>query len=114
MFVKIPKLSCAAILVGIVAGAAFAQEFRGTIAGTVTDPSGAVVGGAKIEARSIETNTVERTTTNGSGSYVLPFLAIGHYDISAAAPGFKSGVQKNIELRVTDRVQLDFKMEVGA
>src|SRR5215472_12385290 len=104
----------AAVLAGLTSITAFSQEFRGTITGTVTDSSGAVVADANIEAQNIETNSVERTKTNSSGLYVLPFLAIGHYNISASATGFKKGVRNNIELRVSDRVQLDFKMELGA
>ena len=90
------------------------QEFRGTLTGTVTDTQGAVVAGASIEARNVETNTALKTTTNPSGVYVLPFLTIGHYNVSASAPGFKRAVRNDIELRVTDRVQIDFTMEVGA
>jgi hypothetical protein len=44
----------------------------------------------------------------------LPFLAIGHYNVSAASTGFKGAIQNNIELRVTDHVQVDFKLEMGA
>jgi hypothetical protein len=111
---KIGKFLAAAVLAGLFAAVSLAQEFRGTITGTVTDPSGAVVAGAKVEARNIDTNTVATTTTNSSGSYVLPFLAIGHYNITASSMGFKNAVQNNVELRVTDRIQVDFKMEVGA
>jgi hypothetical protein len=91
-----------------------AQEFRGTITGTVTDTTGSLVANANIEARNVDTNIIVRTTTNASGQYVLPFLAIGHYTVSAVAPGFKKGVQDNVELRVSDRIQVDFKLEVGA
>lgn len=102
------------VLVALSAAVALGQEFRGTITGTVTDAQGASVGGAKIEARSLETNTTVTTTTNTTGEYVLPFLAIGHYNVSASAQGFKLSVRDNIELRVGDRVQVDFSLEVGA
>ena len=71
----------AVVIIALCASAASAQEFRGAITGTVTDTTGAAVAGANIEARDIDTNTVVKTTTNTSGSYVLPFLDIGHYSI---------------------------------
>ena len=108
------RLAQAAVLAGLISITAFAQEFRGSITGAVTDSSGAVVADANIEAQNIDTNSVERTRTNSSGLYVLPFLAIGHYNLSASATGFKKAVRNNIELRVSDRVQVDFKMEIGA
>lgn len=45
---------------------------------------------------------------------MLSFLAIGHYKITASQTGFKNSVQNDVELRVTDRIEVDFKMEVGA
>jgi hypothetical protein len=105
-----PRCVAFVLLVGCASG----QEFRGTVTGTVTDSQGAVMAGANIEARNLETDTVARTTTNSSGAYVLPFLGIGHYSVSASVAGFKKSMQSNIELRVTDRVQVDFKMEIGA
>ncbi len=94
--------------------ALYAQEFRATITGTVTDVAGAAVPGATVQARNLETNVAQTVTTSTSGSYVFPFLALGHYDVTATAAGFKREVKNNIELRVADRVQLDFKMELGA
>ncbi len=90
------------------------QEFRGTFTGTITDAAGGVIPGAKVDVRNTETNVSESATTNESGVYVLPFLTIGHYDITASAQGFKQAVKKGVDLRVGDRVQLDFKMELGA
>jgi hypothetical protein len=90
-----------------------AQENRATIVGTITDANGAVIPNATFNATNIETNRVTTTTSNEAGIYTLPFLPVGKYRISISASGLKSIVQDGIELRVGDRIQLDFKMEVG-
>ena len=56
---------------------AFAQEFRGTISGTVTDPSGAVVPGASIEIVETQTGTINRTTSDAAGQYVAAVPSTG-------------------------------------
>lgn len=91
-----------------------AQENRATVIGSVTDPQGGVIPNATIKATNIETNSATSTTSNDSGLYSLPFLPIGRYRISVTASGMKTYVRDNIELRVGDRTQLDFQMEVGA
>jgi hypothetical protein len=103
-------LAATALLAAVV----LAQENRATIVGTVTDPQGGVIPNATVKATNIETNAVTTTTSNESGLYTLPFLPIGRYQISVTASGLKTSVRDNIELRVGDRTQLDFKMEVGA
>ncbi|HEY9230732.1 MAG TPA: carboxypeptidase-like regulatory domain-containing protein, partial [Blastocatellia bacterium] len=56
------------------AGAAFAQTDRGNITGTVTDPSGAVVSGAKVTATNLDTNEVRETNTTDEGNFTLTEL----------------------------------------
>jgi Carboxypeptidase regulatory-like domain/TonB dependent receptor len=90
-----------------------AQENRATIVGTITDASGAAIPNATINATGIETNRVTTTTSNEVGLYTLPFLPVGKYRLSVSASGLKNIVQDGIELRVGDRIQLDFRMEVG-
>ncbi|MFN7928993.1 MAG: carboxypeptidase regulatory-like domain-containing protein [Blastocatellia bacterium] len=91
-----------------------AQENRATIIGTVTDPQGGVIPNATIKATHTDTNAVTTTTSNESGVYSLPFLPVGRYQITVTASGLKTSVRENLDLRVGDRMQLDFKMEVGA
>src|SRR5262245_29151560 len=93
---------------------AAAQENRATIVGTVTDPQGNALPNATIKATNTETNAATSTTSNESGLYTLPFLPVGKYQISVSANGLKTVVRDRIELRVGDRIQLDFSMEVGA
>jgi len=61
-----------------------AQTFRGTILGTVTDPSGAVVAGAKVTVKNTGTGLERATETSGDGSYSLPELPIGAYNVTVS------------------------------
>ncbi|HEY8460269.1 MAG TPA: TonB-dependent receptor [Blastocatellia bacterium] len=90
-----------------------AQENRATIIGTVTDPHGNALPNATIKATNIDTNTTTATTSNESGIYTLPFLPVGKYRITVSANGLKTMARDGVELRVGDRIQLDFSMEVG-
>jgi len=85
-----------------------------TVVGTVTDPSGGVVASVTITITSASTGAVKTFTTNESGQYVAPDLAIGHYSIKANAVGFKVVEQKDVTLTVGDRLRIDFQMAVGA
>src|ERR1700722_18730726 len=76
---------CVAVLVILatlfVVQHASAQEFRGTISGTVTDPSGAVVKGARVTITEVSTGSVNTTQSDNAGQYVVPFLQPGDYQI---------------------------------
>jgi hypothetical protein len=108
-------LFCAAVFFGasLLAPPALAQEARGTITGIVTDPTGAVLVGATVEARHVQTNEVAQTIANTSGVYTLPFLRPGIYEISATAAGFKKAIREKVELRVGDRLEINIPMEIG-
>ena len=92
----------------------YGQEFRATVAGTVTDAQGAVVPGAQVEIRNLETNVAVSTVTNESGSYVAPFVPPGRYSVGVSRDGFRRAVRDSVELRVGDRLRIDFQLEVGA
>ena len=64
-------------------------QATGTIGETVTDPTGAVIPGAKITAKRIETGVSQSTVTGGSGTYTIPNLVVGTYDVTAEGGGFK-------------------------
>jgi hypothetical protein len=91
-----------------------AQEFRSTMSGRVTDPTGAVVAGAKVTATETETGTNSATTSSAEGSYTLPFLTPGQYRIIVEAPGFKKYQQDQIQIGTNQRVALDVKLELGS
>src|SRR5574340_157374 len=90
-----------------------AQEIRAGLFGTVTDQQGAVMPGVAVEARNLQTNVAEKTSTNDAGAYAFPVLPVGRYAVAASMASFKTAVRENLELRVGDRVQLDFRMELG-
>jgi hypothetical protein len=81
--------------------------------GTVTDPTGAVVSGASIVVVNADQAIVaRRLTTSRTGEYVVPLLPIGHYEISAVAPGFKTSLETGIELNVNDRRVVNLILQV--
>jgi protocatechuate 3,4-dioxygenase beta subunit len=67
----------------------YGQDSRGTIAGFVTDASGAPLAGAKVSAIQRNTNQATDTVTDHEGYYTLPFLQPSEYDVEASADGFK-------------------------
>jgi hypothetical protein len=103
----------AVLLLSVVALSFTAKAQDATIVGTITDPSGAAVPNVKVSATSIETGLVSTAVTSDSGTYVLPELRIGHYDIKAEASGFKVAEQKGLVLQVGDRTRIDFQMQLG-
>jgi hypothetical protein len=89
------------------------QEFRGTITGNVNDPNGAVVPGATVIVKNIETNVATTIRTNDDGSYTVPLLLPGKYSVSVTGDGFKTSIRENIEVKVDDRLTVDFTLEIG-
>src|SRR5579883_2931686 len=93
--------------------AAQAQESRGTITGTVTDPTGASIPGAKITGTEVRTGTRVQTVSESSGQYTLPFLPTGEYSVSATMQGFKEFIRKGIQVGAGDHVSIEIGLEVG-
>src|SRR5437899_5010753 len=94
-------LCCRLVLVCFVLiCSAFAQSDRGTITGTISDPAGAVVANAPIEARNIETGSLYRAASTATGNYTLAQLPTGGYEIAVIVPGFKRFVRQNVALGV--------------
>src|SRR5215472_18773940 len=92
---------------------ALAQSDRGTITGTVSDPAGAVVANAAVEAKSTETGTVYPVATSSTGNYTIPSLPPGLYDLTSTVTGFKKIVRPGIQVSVATTVRVDFTLEVG-
>src|SRR5450755_342083 len=88
-------------------------QATGTILGTVSDPSLALVAGAKITVISVDTNVSRTTQTNGSGFYQVFDLIPGQYTVSAEASGFKKAVRSQFELQVAQSARVDLTLEVG-
>src|SRR5262245_41568547 len=81
-----------------------AQRTQGTISGTVSDPSGAVIPNAEVTASMEGTGFKRTVTTNGSGFYTLTNLDPGTYAVSVKMAGFKSVDQRGISLHVADDI----------
>src|SRR5437899_9924107 len=92
---------------------AWAQTDRGTITGTVSDASGAVIPGVTIEAKNIATGATYQAGTSETGNFTLPQLPVGTYELSATLPGFKRFVRSNIIVGVAQTVRVDVALEVG-
>jgi len=91
-----------------------AQVDTGSITGTVTDPSGAVVSGAKVTLTNEGTAASLSTTTGAAGNYDFNPVRIGNYKIEVAAQGFKTEVQIHIAVDVSSNVLRNFKLQPGA
>ena len=91
-----------------------AQSSMGTISGRVTDESGAVVPGAKVELKSESTNVTAGTESNSAGFYVFPNVLPGSYLLTVTATGFKAYVAQHLVLNVHQDVSQDVKLTVGA
>jgi len=84
-----------------------------TIVGTVTDPSGAVVPNATITITHVETGRATVLKSNDAGEYVASDIPIGHYNVKAAATGFKLDERLGIVLQEHDRARVDFQLQLG-
>ena len=95
------------------AGVASAQSLYGSLVGTVTDESGAVVANAEITASQAETNLSRKTQTGENGSYNLRNLLPGTYQITITLTGFQTFVQRNVRVEANQDIRLDARMKVG-
>jgi hypothetical protein len=91
-----------------------AQTNQGSIAGTVFDPSGAVVAGAKVTAVSPDTGARYEVASSAAGYFVFPHMNTGAYDVTVGAAGFKTATYKGVVVQVGTISALDTKLEAGA
>ena len=94
--------------------AAFAQSDRGTITGTISDPAGAVVANAMVEAKNADTGTVYQAGSSATGNFTLAQMPTGTYELSVTVPGFKKFLRPGIVVPVAQVVRVDAVLEVGA
>ena len=83
------------------------------ISGTVVDPNGAVVPGAKVTATNVATGVPRSVNTTSTGNYLIPNLSPGTYDVKVEAKGFSEAAGKGLKLNVGDQKNLDFKVTVA-
>ena len=94
----------------IATGTAFAQVDQGTITGTVTDNSGAVVPGAQVTLTVTDTGLTLQAKSNDSGNYTFSPIKIGNYSVSASAPGFQTTTQGNLHVDAEARLAANLKL----
>jgi hypothetical protein len=98
----------------VLASCALAQSDRATLAGTVTDSTGAQVPGATVALSDPDTGLKREAQTGSSGSYAFALLPIGTYNLTVSLQGFRSVTYKDVRLGVGDSRTLDVKLEVAA
>jgi outer membrane receptor protein involved in Fe transport len=91
-----------------------AQAVYGSISGTVTDPSGAVVPGATVTITDIDRKTTDSVTTNESGLFVKDRLLPGHYEVKVEAQGFKQKLFSSVTVNLDAQTKVDAALEAGA
>jgi hypothetical protein len=102
-----------AAALALLATPGFAQESRGSIRGRVTDSSGAVIPGASVTVTNVNTNARASGETNEEGNFDIPYLLPGSYEVAVERQGFAKALRENIEIRVGDRLTLDFDLKLG-
>ncbi len=102
-------------LVVLLAGALLQGQLdRGSLTGTVTDPTGGLIPGAKVAVINTATQARYETVSSSSGQYTVPNLPPGPYQIVFEAPGMKQLVRSGIDLSATEVLRVDVSLEVGA
>ena len=91
-----------------------AQVTTGSILGTVSDQSGAVIPNAKVSVTDVDRGITKTVTTNSTGAYRIDFLLTGNYKVSVSAPGFKTYVQNGVTLNAGVPVDVNAQLSPGA
>ena len=106
----VPFLSLVTLSCGVV----YAQNISGSIVGQVSDSSGLAVPATAISARSIDTGLTAQTTTDSSGSYSIPNLLAGNYEITVRKDGFQTITVSRLALLSSQTLRQDVTLSVGA
>src|SRR6185437_4037166 len=104
----------ATLLMLAMVSTAVAQYDRATLNGTVTDASGAMIPDVKIELVSVATGFLRETVTGSKGTYQVPALPVGVYNITISKEGFEPEAISNVEFAVGQARTIDAKLQVGA
>jgi hypothetical protein len=108
------RLLSLAFCILLIVPVAFGQSDRGTVTGTISDPTSAVIPGANIVATNTQTTARYETISTETGNYTLPELPAGPYQLSVELPGFKKYVREGITVLVAQTLRIDVTLEVGA
>jgi len=105
-------------LVGItlfgLASGALAQSDRGAVTGTVTDPANAAVPDAKLVLRNTETGVRAEAQTTATGNYNFSSIPVGTYDLTTTANGFKTSVQRQLQVQINQTLKIDVELAIGS
>lgn len=101
------------VVLGVFTCLAYGQEVTASLSGLVRDATGAVIVGATVQAREVNTNIVRTVVTGESGYYEMRFLRPGNYTLTVTQPGFKTYERTGIRLEVNQRAYVEVVLEVG-
>ena len=101
-------------LASLLGSGLIAQEFRATVSGLVTDPSGGGIPAAKVTLKNLATNEEQSQNTSEAGEYSIPFLNPGNYSIRVEAKGFRAAVRELVEVHTNDKLAINFALTVGS
>jgi len=97
----------------ILPASVIATGHTGSITGTLTDPTGAVVPNALVTVTNQETNAIRETRSNDDGDYTVALLPPGHYRVTAEKQGFRRSIYNDVILDVDQTARADFSLQVG-
>ena len=113
-FQKLCRTACRALpALAIISKILLAQSAGGTILGTITDPSGAVVPNAELQITNLSTSVVRTAATNSTGLYTAPSLSPGKYELHVSAAGFAGQLLRGIDLAVGDERTVNLQLRIG-
>src|SRR3989440_2772100 len=107
------SISLVVVLIGLLALTAFGQQTTGSLSGTITDQSGAVVPGATVKVVNVDTGAERNAESNSQGVFDLQTLQPGKYTVTVDAKGFKRAVSRDIVVSVATSAQVTIALEVG-
>ncbi|MGH9941466.1 MAG: carboxypeptidase regulatory-like domain-containing protein [Pyrinomonadaceae bacterium] len=106
-------LVAASILLTAAPSGAWAQSFKATLVGEITDQNGAALPGATVTITQQGTNQTQTATTTEDGGYTIPQLTPGRYTLRAEATGFKAAVQEGLVLETSQTQRVNLTLEPG-
>jgi hypothetical protein len=106
----------ATLAIGLLAAfsVAVAQTDRGNITGTISDPAGAVVANAAIQAKNVATAQIYPGTSTATGNFTIVNLPPGNYELTTTVQGFKKYTRQGLTLAPTQTIRIDIGLEVGS
>jgi outer membrane receptor protein involved in Fe transport len=107
------RLSRICLILTLVSGMAWAQTSTGSVQGTVTDQSGAVIPQAPVVLTNRDTGAIQESKTNASGAYSFPVVGVGDYTLSVTQPGFKTYKQSDFHVQAASPVTINVSLALG-